>query len=417
MRKTLAMLLLLTTSVIAQSAPPQSPAEIAIANAQKAIDKKPTQFSGYNQLAIALARRARETSDANFYTQAEEALKKSQQLWPGNYEGEKLHVWLLLGRHEFAAALEAAKQLNQKMPDDVLVYGFMVDANVELGNYDAAEKSGQWMLNLRPGNMPALTRTAYLRELFGDIDGSYELMQMAFQGTPPTENEDRAWIMNQMAHLDLAVGRTAEAENILQQALKIFPGYHYALGNLARVRIQQKRYTAAVDLLQQRYKTASHAENLYDLAVALKLAGRAEEAKTAFAEFEKKSLAETMRRDNSNHELAFYYADEANQPAKAIEVAQREYNYRHDVFTLDAYAWALHKNNHDAEARKQIEVALAVGIRDAKLFRHAGEIALSQGDRKSAVDYLQTSATFNSLGSDEARARLASLQTTQVSAK
>jgi len=262
-----------------------------------------------------------------------------------------------------------------------------------------------------------LTRTAYLRELFGDIDGSYELMQMAFQGTPPTENEDRAWIMNQMAHLDLAVGRTAEAENILQQALKIFPGYHYALGNLARVRIQQKRYTAAVDLLQQRYKTASHAENLYDLAVALKLAGRAEEAKTAFAEFEKKSLAETMRRDNSNHELAFYYADEVNQPAKAIEVAQREYNYRHDVFTLDAYAWALHKNNHDAEARKQIEVALAVGIRDAKLFRHAGEIALSQGDRKSAVDYLQTSATFNSLGSDEARARLASLQTTQVSAK
>ena len=63
MKKTLAMFLLLTTSVIAQSAPTQSPAEIAIANAQKTIEKKPTQFSGYNQLAIALARRARETSD------------------------------------------------------------------------------------------------------------------------------------------------------------------------------------------------------------------------------------------------------------------------------------------------------------------------------------------------------------------
>ncbi|HSS98061.1 MAG TPA: tetratricopeptide repeat protein, partial [Terriglobales bacterium] len=315
------------------------------------------------------------------------------------------------------AALDAAKELNKKMPDDVLVYGFMVDANVELGNYDDAEKSAQWMLNLRPGNMPALTRTAYLRELFGDIDGSYELMQMAFQGTPPTENEDRAWIMNQMAHLDLAAGKTTEAENILQQALKIFPGYHYALGNLAKVRIEQKRYAEAVDLLQQRYKAAPHAENLYDLAVAFKLASRNEEANVAFAEFEKKSLAETMRRDNSNHELVAYYADQANQPAKALEIAQREYSYRHDVFTLDAYAWALHKNNQDAEARKQIEKALAVGVRDAKLFRHAGEIALAQGDRKSAVNYLQTSATLNAPGSEESRERLTSFQTTQASAK
>src|SRR5207253_6715197 len=142
--------------------------------------------------------------------------------------------------------------------------------------------------------------------------------------------------------------------------LNIFPGYHYALGNLAKVRIEQKRYAEAVDLFQQRYKAAPHAENLYDFAVSLKLTGRAEEANAAFAEFEKKSLLETMRRDNSNHELVAYYADEANQPAKALEVAQREYAYRHDVFTLDAYAWALHKNNQDVEAREQIEVALAV---------------------------------------------------------
>src|SRR5882672_3598129 len=221
MKKTLAMLLLLCVPLMAQFAP--TPAEIAIAAAQKTIDKKPNQFSGYNALAIALSRRARETSDVNFYTQAEEALKKSQQLAPDNFESAKLHVWLLLGRHEFTAALDAAKALNKKMPDDILVYGFMTDANVELGNYEDAEKSAQWMLNLRPGNMPALTRTAYLRELFGDIDGSYELMQMAFQGTPPTENEDRAWIMNQMAHLDLATGKITDAENILQQALTIFP--------------------------------------------------------------------------------------------------------------------------------------------------------------------------------------------------
>ena len=61
-----------------------------------------------------------------------------------------------------------------------MVYGMLTDANIELGKYAEAEKSAQWMLDLRPGNIPALTRAAYLRELFGDIEGALELMQQAF---------------------------------------------------------------------------------------------------------------------------------------------------------------------------------------------------------------------------------------------
>src|SRR5204863_635036 len=126
---------------------------------------------------------------------------------------------------------------------------------------------------------------------------------------------------------------------------------------------QQKRYSEAVDLLQQRYKAAPHAENLYDVAEALELAGRHQEAQRAFAEFEAKSQLESVRADNSNRELIFYYADHAHQPAKALAVAQSEYGRRHDVFTLDAYAWALHANGHDPEALKQIQTALEAGIR------------------------------------------------------
>jgi hypothetical protein len=137
----------------------------------------------------------------------------------------------------------------------------------------------------------------------------------------------------------------------------MFPAYHYALENLAKVRIQQKRYEDAVELLRQRYQAAPHAENLFDLARALQWAGHKEEAQKTFAEFEQKSLLETNRADNSNHELIFYYADYSNQPAKALEVAQREYVRRHDVFTMDCYAWALHLNNRNQEALSQITAA------------------------------------------------------------
>ena len=386
-----------------------SPAEQSIARAQKLIDKNPNDFEAYNALGLALSRRARETSDAKFYAQGEEALHKSFAISPDNFDGRRIEVWLLLGKHEFAAAREAAMKLNKKMPDDVMVYGFLTDANVELGNYKEAEDAAQWMLNLRAGNTPGMTRAAYLRELFGDPEGAIDLMKMALDSTAPGELEDRAWITTQIAHLKLSIGKVDESEQLSQEALAMFPGYHYALANLAKVRIQQHRYKEAVDLLQQRYSGAQHAENLYDLAEALQLAGRTDEAKQAFVEFEKKSLAETNRADNSNHELIYYYADHANDPAKALEVATREYARRHDVFTEETYAWALFANGQYAEARKHIEAALAVGIKDARMLRHAGEIALKAGDVRAAGSYLTKSAALNAPDSAKARLVLAGL--------
>jgi len=367
----------------------KSPAERAIAQAQRLIEKNPKDFGAYNALALALSRRARETSEVNYYAQAEEAIEKSFSISPDNFDAARTHVWLLLGKHEFAAALEEAKTLNKRMPDDVMIYGFLTDADVELGKYSDGEVSAQMMLDLRPGNLPGLTRAAYLRELFGDVDGALDLMNMALQSTSPSEVEDAAWIVTQMAHLKFSKGNMTDAEHYLHQALTLFPGYHYALGNLAKVRMQQKRYDEAIDLLRQRYQKAPHAENLFDLAEALQSGGRTAEAQQAFAEFERKSLAETDRADNSNRELIFYYADYSHEPLKALEVAKREFGRRRDVFTLDAYAWALHGNGQDVEARRWIEEALAIGIRDAKLIRHAGKIALAQGDRDAAANYFR----------------------------
>jgi tetratricopeptide (TPR) repeat protein len=415
MKKLIFVLSLITATVsFAQTAasPAEStlsPAQRSMSQASKLIQKNPKDFEAYNALALALSRRARETSDVKFYTEAEETLQKSFEISPGNFDGERIRVWLLLGKHEFAAAREEALKLKKRMPDDIMVHGFLTDANAELGNYEEAEKAAQLMLDLRPGNLPGITRAAYLRELFGDVDGALELMNMAFESTPPGEAEDAAWILTQMAHLQLSVGKVSDAEKNLHQALTLFPGYHYALANLAKLRIAQKHYDEAVHLLEQRYQAAPHAENLYDLAEALQLAGRTDQAKNAFAEFEQKSLLETSRADNSNRELILCYADYAHEPVKALEVAKREFARRHDVYTLDSFAWALHVNGEDQQARKQIEAALAVGIRDAKLLRHAGEIAFATGDRAAAERYLRQAADLNTTESAQARVTLARL--------
>jgi Flp pilus assembly protein TadD len=142
----------------------------------------------------------------------------------------------------------------------------------------------------------------------------------------------------------------------------------------------------------------------------LELAGHSGEADRVYKEFEVQAEAESGGKDNANRELILYYADHSKQPSKALELARLELSWRHDIYTLDSYAWALHVNGQDREALRQIETALAVGIRDAKLFRHAGEIALSLGDFAGAQRYLQQAIDLNSPDSEPARVTLASLR-------
>src|SRR5207245_2455562 len=101
MKRIAALLLLLLTTVTGfgqgANAPIEttlSPAERSMAQARKLIEKNPKDFEAYNALALALSRRARETSDVKFYTQAEEALQKSFEVSTNNFDGQRIQVWL-----------------------------------------------------------------------------------------------------------------------------------------------------------------------------------------------------------------------------------------------------------------------------------------------------------------------------------
>jgi tetratricopeptide (TPR) repeat protein len=371
MRQVIASLLLAAAALCGGEL---SPAERAIAAARLAIEKNPGKAEHHNALALALARRARETADPEFYEQALAALEKSFAIEKDNFEGRKIMAWVMLGRHEFAEALKLVKELNRKTPDDTMVYGMLADAHAELGNYKEAEEATQWLLNIGRSSVPGLTRAAHLRELFGDLEGALELMNTAFHRISPREAEERAWVLTHAAHLHLLAGRPQSAGPMLEEALRLFPNYHYALAKLAKVRALEGRHADAAELFRRRYDAAPHPENLYDLAAALDKAGRKQEAREAFAEFEKKARAEMKSWDNSNRELIFYYANYSNRPDEALKVAQLEAGRRQDVYTLDAYAWALFKNGKHAEARRQINRALAVGVKDPEVLERAKAI-------------------------------------------
>ena len=403
----LALLTLLVAPIVCAQAPlnTATPAQQKIAWAEAAIKAHPDHSQPYNDLAVAYVQRVRETADPSYYVQAETFVQKSLQITPDNLEGQKARLMILLGRGEYGQALGLAKALNKSTPDDVLVYGFIADAAIGLGDYGDAEEAAQWMLDMRPGNVPGLLRGAALRRLYGDTHGASDFYSEAYQQMAPTQTEELAWTLTQMADLQLSTGDIDGAEKLLHSALQQFPGCYAALEDLARVQTARQHYSESIDLLRQRNLKFPTPASRYALAQALERAGETTEAGLAYADFATTARPLINASENANEELISYYLGPGHDPAEALRIAQLEITRRHDVNTLDAYAWALSGNGRYQEAQRQIAVALAVGVREARIFYHAGTIAAKLHEDALAARYLNQSVELDPSSESAAAAR------------
>src|SRR5512133_740783 len=91
---------------------------------------------------------------------------------------------------------------------------------------------------------------------------------------------------------------------------------------------------------------------------------------------------------------------------------QQERTIRDDLYTEDAYAWALYRAGRIEAARVATDRATALGTPDARLLYHAGAIRLAGGDgdagRALIRAALELNPTFDLTGSAEARRVVAS---------
>jgi hypothetical protein len=85
-----------------------------------------------------------------------------------------------------------------------------------------------------------------------------------------------------------------------------------------------------------------------------------------------------------------------------VLLARAEVRERGDVFSHDALAWALAADGDLEGAAKHMRAALAEGTIDARLFLHAGEIALARGEPEAAqTHFAQARAGANTLTPSE----------------
>jgi tetratricopeptide (TPR) repeat protein len=227
------------------SAQELTPAQQRIAAARQQIAADPKKAEAYNNLALALIRRAQETASADYDRQAAEAVATGFHLAPQDFQLRKTQVAVLLEQHEFARAREEAKDLNLHNPDDPMIYGYLARAEIALGDYQDAEEATQWMLNLLPFNVPGLLIAADLRDHYGDPEGALDLLHRAYGETSPGETGELASIANRIASIEIDLGKLDAASQILQRADELFPGYPETIKNRARVSLGHPTDAAA----------------------------------------------------------------------------------------------------------------------------------------------------------------------------
>ncbi len=112
----------------------------------------------------------------------------------------------LLADKQFKAARNLSLELNRQTPDDLTVYAMLAEAQIELGEFDEAEKNVDWMFRLRAPTTEGLMLGARLREQFGDNTGAIEFCDRAFGLLGPTDMKSRDRVLALAAGIEARSG-------------------------------------------------------------------------------------------------------------------------------------------------------------------------------------------------------------------
>lgn len=191
---------------------------------KKVIRKNPSEVKPRLQVAMIYLSEARITGEHPYYYPAIlNMLDGVLAIDPNNFEATTFKASVKMSQHQFAEAKVLAEKARQFNPNNAYVYRVLVDANVELGNYDEAVAMSDKMQQLKP-SLESYSRASYLREIYGDYAGSIEAMKLAVQAGLPG-SEPQCWSRNTLGYLYETTGKLDQAQKEYQYILTLRPSY------------------------------------------------------------------------------------------------------------------------------------------------------------------------------------------------
>lgn len=354
-----------------------------VASLEAQVQTRPTDLSAWQQLGTAYLRAATETGNPSFYSRAGAAFDAAAALDPENLDTVVGTALLALARHDFELAAATAGEIVGDDPFNSQGLLVLVDAEIELGEYEQAAIHLQQLLDLKPA-LPALSRTSYLRELHGDLPGAEQVMIQALTAGSRS-SFDLAVTTALLGDLYLKRGDVGRADERYLEAQALAPDLVTAGIGRARVEVARGRLDLAAGLLETVVQRFPDPGALTLLGEVQTLRGLNEEAEQAFATV---GVIADLQRDAGaivDLELARFMADHGD-PEQALTLARAAYEERPTVFAAQILAWSLHQAGDSLSALPYAKEALRLGTADASLLLQAAVIADANGDQSLAED-------------------------------
>jgi len=387
--------------------PPSASTDRRIAVLQEIVRARPRLEQARVMLAAAYAQKARESGDVQFFDKAGGLLEQALQRDPADPAALTERAALSLSRHDFRAGLRDARAARRAGPGLNRPFGVLVDALVELGRYDAAERTLQRMIGRHP-DLGGYARISYLRELHGDLGGAAAAMAraVAAAGSARSFAADTNALLGE---LELRRGRETAAGRAFRLALAAVPGHPAASAGMARLAAATGRQDVAIARWRRLVARMPLPEYAIALGEAELAAGRSGAAERAFALVR---AQEAILRDagvDVDAELAVFEASHGS-PRRAVTLGRRAWASAPSVRSADALGWALTRAGRPEAGLRWTRRALRLGWRDPLALHHAGFAALAAGERAEGERLLRAALrdglAINPLLAAEAREAL-----------
>lgn len=350
-----------------------------VAELKEKIKKEPGDIKPRLQIAVIYLSEARITGEHPYYYPAIlTILDGALAMDPKNFEATTFKASVKMSQHQFAEARELAETARHINPNNAYVYGVLVDANVELGNYEEAVKMSDRMQELKP-SLESYSRASYLREIYGNYPSSIEAMKLAVQAGLPG-SEPQCWSKNILGHLYETTGQLDKAEQQYKGILMMRPSYAFALAGQARIEKARKEYDKSLATLGKAARIMPEFSFHEQMAEIYTLQGDKEKARKTYADVVKMLDEDAHSGHAVDLELCKLYT-KSGQLDSALVYGLKEYKKRpKNIDVNHALAWAYFNQRDFKHAQQHMDVALRTGSKDPELLRQAGAIQLALGN-------------------------------------
>lgn len=337
-------------------------------------------------LAKLYLQRSRATGSYEDLLRAERLARESLALLQEHNAGSRYVLAVaLLDQHRFAEAHGAARELVERDPEPPANRALLAQTQMELGRYDEARVT---FGSLEPArsDLAVMPELARWKELTGHRAKARELLRRARDEAARRSDltpGQRAVFHSRLGDFELRAGRLDEAERAFRAGLAEVPGDPRLMAEMARLQALRRDWTGAIRYGEQAIAARLDPATLGVVSDAYAARGDAARAAEFAQAMETAVLGETK---GFHREWSLFLLDHDLRVPEVRRQAAEELRSRRDIYGYDLFAWALHKQGRDAEARRVMRGALRLGTEDALLFYHAGMIdrALGHDARASA---------------------------------